>query len=73
MDEKTERLSARFPEGVVVSLEALAEARGWSLSRTLRWAVSETLQREYGRDLEQHLRERDDEIAQAGMPPQEVV
>ena len=46
MDEKTQRVVAFFPEETVAELKAVAEARGWNLSRTVRWAVRETLKRE---------------------------
>jgi hypothetical protein len=46
MDEKTEQLTARFPEDLVAWLKGVASARGWRLSRTLRWAVREAMIRE---------------------------
>ena len=70
MDEKTELLAARFPEEIIAWLKVVAEARGWSLSRTLRWAVRETMSREYDRNLKEHHRELDAEISHAGMPPE---
>ena len=70
MDEKTERVVVRMPENLIVGLKAIAEARGWSVSRTMREAVREMVQRAYDRDLETHLRERNKDIALAGMPPE---
>ena len=55
MDESTERMAARFPEEVITWLKLEAEARGWNLSRTLRWAVKETMQRENQRKLEKQM------------------
>jgi hypothetical protein len=69
MDEKTELLAARFPEDVVAWLKRVAEARGWRLSRTLRWAVRETMAREYDKAEEEHLRE----IAEIPDPPADAL
>ena len=46
MDEKTELVGTRFPEEVVAWLKGEAKARSWNLSRTVRWAVQETMKRE---------------------------
>jgi hypothetical protein len=46
MDDKTELLAVRFPEDMVVWLKSVAEARGWTVSRAMRWAVQETIRRE---------------------------
>lgn len=46
MDEKTELVGTRFPEEVVAWLRGEAKARNWNLSRTVRWAVQETMKRE---------------------------
>ena len=55
MDEKTRQVMARFPEEFVVWLKVEAKARGWNFSRTLRWAVKETMQRENQRKLEKQM------------------
>ena len=68
MDEKTELLAARFPEDIVAWLKRVAEARGWRLSRTLRWAVRETMAREYDRAEEEHRRE----MANEPDPPADI-
>lgn len=71
MDEKTELLAARFPEDLVEWLKRVAEARGWRLSRALRWAVRETMAREYDKAEEEHFRELAKEIAMTGDPPED--
>lgn len=74
MDENIERLAAvRVPEDVAAWLKSVAGKQGWSVSRAHRWALRETMRREYDRDLETHLRERDRGVGLAGMPPREVV
>lgn len=50
MDEKTRRVVAFFPEETVDKLKAAAEARGWNLSRMLRYAVNQLLAQEKQRE-----------------------
>jgi hypothetical protein len=69
MDEKTELLAARFPEDMVEWLKRVGAARGWRLSRTLRWAVRETMAREYDKAEEEMLRE----IADIPDPPADII
>jgi hypothetical protein len=47
MDEETRQLAVRIPADLVFWLESVAEARGWKLSRAVRWALRETYDREH--------------------------
>ena len=55
MDEKTRRVVTFFPEETVDKLKAAAEARGWNLSRMIRYAVNQLLVQEKQRELEKRV------------------
>lgn len=71
MDEKTRRINGLLPEATVLWLERVAKRNKWTLSRAMRWAIHETMAREYDKAEEEHLRKLAEEIAMSGDPPED--
>jgi hypothetical protein len=56
MDEKTRRINGLLPEATVLWLEAVAKHNKWTLSRTIRWAIHETMEQDIAKAEEAYVR-----------------
>lgn len=72
MDEKTVRINGVVPEYTAHWLKAVAARNNWNLSRAIRWAIHETMEREHTLAEEAYVREHPEVMQPSGLSPEEA-